>query len=42
MQDILVQGLDCADCAQLLEKAVGKIKGVAGAQAAFNQVEPAG
>ena len=33
VQDIPVQGLDCADCAQLLEKAVGKIKGVAGAQA---------
>ena len=34
-EDIPVQWLDCADCAQLLEKAVCKIKGVAGAQADF-------
>ncbi|MBI4644965.1 MAG: cadmium-translocating P-type ATPase, partial [Deltaproteobacteria bacterium] len=32
-EDFPVQGLDCADCAQLLEKAVGKVKGVVGAQA---------
>ncbi|MHB9071968.1 MAG: heavy metal translocating P-type ATPase [Desulfobaccales bacterium] len=34
-EDFPVQGLDCADCAQLLEKAVCKIKGVAGAKADF-------
>jgi cation transport ATPase len=34
-KDFPVQGLDCADCAQLLEKAVCKVKGVAGAQADF-------
>ncbi|MCL4503772.1 MAG: cadmium-translocating P-type ATPase [Deltaproteobacteria bacterium] len=34
-EDIPVQGLDCADCAQLLEKAVCKLKGVTGAQADF-------
>ncbi len=30
-EDFPVQGLDCADCAQLLEKAVCKLKGVASA-----------
>ena len=35
MKDSLIQGLDCADCAQLLEKAVCKVKGVPGAQADF-------
>ncbi len=35
VREFPVQGLDCADCAQLLEKAVCKIKGVAGAQADF-------
>ncbi|MEW6657307.1 MAG: heavy metal translocating P-type ATPase [Thermodesulfobacteriota bacterium] len=34
-EDFPVQGLDCADCAQLLEKAVCKVKGVAGAKADF-------
>ena len=34
-EDIPVQGLDCVDCAQLLEKAVCKLTGVAGAQADF-------
>jgi Cd2+/Zn2+-exporting ATPase len=34
-EDIPVQGLDCADCAQLLEKAVCKITGVVGAKADF-------
>jgi hypothetical protein len=32
-EDFPVQGLDCADGAQLLEKAVCKVKGVVGAQA---------
>ena len=35
MREFPVQGLDCADCAQLLEKAVCKVKGVVGAQADF-------
>ncbi len=33
--EIPVQGLDCADCAQLLEKAVSKVSGIAGAKADF-------
>ena len=28
IKDFAVQGLDCADCAKLLEKAVGKIPGI--------------
>jgi len=32
-EDFPVQGLDCADCAQLLEKAVSRVRGVTGARA---------